>query len=446
MERPLKARLGAARLMLMQQTAGSPTHKAVSGIQCAAIVDLVHTQSLGPEVKAEICQLALAMPWADGDLDKLLSQLASGDHPIQQRRRASQDWTAIMSYGDAAFWSRMTSAATPKDEKLHVVLELAIGLGLRLPSEPSVKLLCSLWMASAEAPATLAGYTSQQKAVLYKYTKDTFRRLVRGRRDPPTWMTALPVSPSALQREAPYIWRSRYAAGDPVPAAIDTNMVHELNGTYTCRGGVIKHLPQQAAVTPEGRMVEYMMDRLMGGGMQHGSSDIHLQMQGQMQGRGRQPRSLASLQSFEVPPSTLQPVEVPPNTVQLALPPMPLVEEVSPSASERTQFAHGLGPAAGGVQSLLHAFGQRDVDKAAAAAAQRVRKRPAAAAFAPAPLAILPQPAPAAIADAVDVPHGPAAIPGEPWMGLYGCSKCRGSHSGCRQCKLASFKGRRWQR
>ena len=29
---------------------------------------------------------------------------------------------------------------------------------------------------------------------------------------------------------------------------------------------------------------------------------------------------------------------------------------------------------------------------------------------------------------------------------LLGCSKCRGSHSGCVQCRDAKYSGKRWQR
>ena len=53
-DRALKARIGAARLLLLEHGSGS-SHKAVSAIQMAAILDMVSTQKLTNIDKSAVC-------------------------------------------------------------------------------------------------------------------------------------------------------------------------------------------------------------------------------------------------------------------------------------------------------------------------------------------------------------------------------------------------------
>ena len=161
MDRALKARIGTARLLLQEHSSG-PSHKAVSAIQMAAILDMVSTQKLTNIDKSAVCEMVLEVNWYEGHLDKLLGELAEdADEPRKAKRRQLQDFMAIAMYGSRQFWDRMMAESTGKDEKLSLLIGLCISLGLRLPSEPTFKLLCSLWMFMSETREQLMNFRKQ---------------------------------------------------------------------------------------------------------------------------------------------------------------------------------------------------------------------------------------------------------------------------------------------
>ena len=51
-----------------------------------------------------------------------------------------------MFYGTDTEWDVLTSQSNPSLTKLELIVQLAIGLGMRCPSEPTLKLLCLWWM------------------------------------------------------------------------------------------------------------------------------------------------------------------------------------------------------------------------------------------------------------------------------------------------------------
>ena len=119
MDRALRARIGAARILLEGHNGGS-SHKAVSAIQMAAILDMVATQKLNSSEKAEVCELMLEATRYDGDLPKVLGELAE-DVGWRRRvkRRTQQDFEAIMMYGNRPFWDRMMSKLRGKTGNCH---------------------------------------------------------------------------------------------------------------------------------------------------------------------------------------------------------------------------------------------------------------------------------------------------------------------------------------
>ena len=86
MDRGLKARIGAARVLLQEHGSGS-SHKAVSAIQMAAILDMVSTQKLTNIDKSAVCEMVLEVNWYEGHLDKMLGELAED---ADERRRVKR--------------------------------------------------------------------------------------------------------------------------------------------------------------------------------------------------------------------------------------------------------------------------------------------------------------------------------------------------------------------
>lgn len=76
MHRALRARLGAARLVLEEHT-GHEAHAIVSRVQAAAVCEAVkHCSELSPEARAELVDLVLRMQWHAKDSMPILELLA----------------------------------------------------------------------------------------------------------------------------------------------------------------------------------------------------------------------------------------------------------------------------------------------------------------------------------------------------------------------------------
>ena len=70
-------RVGAARLLLTEHE-GKRTHVTVSKIQTAAVISLLAATTLTPDEQVEALEKIALVPWADGDLDAILTSLSLG--------------------------------------------------------------------------------------------------------------------------------------------------------------------------------------------------------------------------------------------------------------------------------------------------------------------------------------------------------------------------------
>ena len=508
MDRALKARIGTARLLLQEHGSGS-SHKAVSAIQMAAILDMVSTQKLTNIDKSAVCEMVLEINWYEGHLDKLLGELAEdADEPRRAKRRQLQDFMAIAMYGSRQFWDQMMAESTGKDAKLSLLIGLCISLGLRLPSEPTFKLLCSLWMFMSETREQLVNFSKQQKTVLLFHVKSEFIKVKRQSPEPHMWVPVLPLSPAAFQREFHTLYAARFAEGsDPIPAPFDTRAVHELNSTYTCRGGSAKTQTNINIGCTSGseRLLETLLDRVLpaiakvpqplityvdrppvgGNAVASLAGKRNLGSMACFAGQSLQKQlSMESVaddaSSFGSPIVPRVPEDEGAAELAIVLSTPAAVPRIFPSAPEPAVRESS----SGGVARLLSMLHSRDVDKKEEKRA--ARKRPASAALTGGDEDDLEgddEDVAAAFAEtAVEEESGAAAgevgasddgatikgtckgkrkavakaMAGEVGAGKagatdafgmqLGCSKCRGLPRGCAKCRDPSFTGRRFQR
>ena len=76
------------------------------------------------------------MKWHGPDMQTVLASLSEGvPAPLSKKRRCQQNFDAVHNYGTATFWATVLEESTPSSGKLNSIMQLAIGVGLRLPSE-----------------------------------------------------------------------------------------------------------------------------------------------------------------------------------------------------------------------------------------------------------------------------------------------------------------------
>ena len=229
------ARLQAADRLLLQH-AGGIHHERVSSLQRAALVEMMSTCRLSAEARAEASVLALGMKFFGDDLSHVLAALESSvSEPLQKRRRCLQDFQAILQYWTADEWAELRDPEVSSDMKLSKVVDRCIGLGLRCPSEPSLKMMCSQWLfMSEEKPESL---DRCQKQELLKFTKGVFDKAKKRAPECSSHIMKLPISPTKFLEQFPALFRVVFPdALHPIPPPIATANFRIFHDSYGCRG------------------------------------------------------------------------------------------------------------------------------------------------------------------------------------------------------------------
>jgi hypothetical protein len=248
--RALTTRVGACRLLLEQHPEGSVIHKALSGLQSAAICEMIASTEMTAEIRSEVSTRVVQVKWGcSDDCTAILAALTSNTPtlPAGKRRRLQQDYCNIVQYGAGWFWEQMATDI-PSTSKLHMLLSLALSLGCRLPSEHTVKLFCSIWLAVSESREELLKMTMAQKKVMLNHVKSSWETHRKAAADPPQWITVLPDTPLLMLRDFASMYHAHFR-GDQVPVSpsIDLKELMTLNMSYSCRGGARSVVPMHGS-------------------------------------------------------------------------------------------------------------------------------------------------------------------------------------------------------
>ena len=112
-----------------------------------------------------------------------------------QQRRPTQDFTGILSFIPEGLYSLLSSPNCEQEERRTAILEFAVGLGLRCPSERTMALLTAM----EQYRCTGQFVNSFQLHSALESTKAAFRRLVRGAADPNPFMVRASASSFATR-------------------------------------------------------------------------------------------------------------------------------------------------------------------------------------------------------------------------------------------------------
>ncbi len=235
MNRGIKARLGAARLLL-EDHVGTDSHAVVSRTQAAAVCDLIQRSPLTNEFRAEVVDIALKIQWHGHDSSMVLNSLSPPDAlPPNKRRRQQQDYSTLLAFGTQQTWDVLMSDRDSSEVKLEAIIQMAIGLGMRCPTEPTLKFCASFWAVVSEK--SLARLQPIQKHTLKQHFKQHYDRARELAPDPVAYLHKLPASPLLLLQNFPVLYKQHYKGDTPVDPSVDPKLVFEFDMTYSCRGG-----------------------------------------------------------------------------------------------------------------------------------------------------------------------------------------------------------------
>jgi hypothetical protein len=289
--RDVKARIGAARLILEGQQVGTSTYNKMSSLQSLAVAETIKaaTVPLSAVDIADIAETAARVPWASTDVDIILDALrrrhGACEAPAAKKRRVQQDFRAFIYFFDSNQWSKLMASGTGKEFKLQSTLTHLLKLGMRTPSEPSLKLLASFWLCCTESEDYLEGMDGNQKGAVLQYVKHEFDSVRRAApTDPVIWFDVLP-SPIDFLSQHSVAFKTLFPDTIPVPpAASFHDVLMKVDMSFGCRGGRSRgsghsapgRLADSACPTPMSvmqNMVQVMTSMLM---RQNGVSSVPL--------------------------------------------------------------------------------------------------------------------------------------------------------------------------
>jgi len=190
--------------------------------------------------RADLSVAVLGLKWYGDGATSLLQTLSPPETSLAmqlKRRRVNQAYESIIRYGTEEWWQDMTGH-NAQTVKLGLLIMLTIRLGLRCPTEPSLKFICSLWLVCGDASA-LQTMTAQQKHVYLQHVKAEFDVQRRLAPVPIEYLPKLPDSPIAMLTGHPLLYRHAFPEGSAGPVEPQVSLVEVLrfDQTYGCRGG-----------------------------------------------------------------------------------------------------------------------------------------------------------------------------------------------------------------
>ena len=245
MDRLLKARVGAAR-MVLKSIADPEARTITSRVQAAAICELASSEpgigSLSSESRANLVCLASDAPWAPGDLVLVLKALSppvpsggGGAPSAKKQRSTTQVWApAILGYFPANFWDDLNDCGNWINAQ-DLLISFVLSLGGRCLSEPTSKCLTSLSLLFTDSNAKLLPIATKE-AAFHKFKRELKKR-TRPMAKPSTWIEQLPPSPMELKRTDPELFDLVYAQNPPVAAKINLGQLMVVDSSFHCRGG-----------------------------------------------------------------------------------------------------------------------------------------------------------------------------------------------------------------
>jgi hypothetical protein len=235
------SRLFVSRLLLEEHKATPPVAKKLSELQSGAVAAMVASATLTAAEQVDLATMAASIPWAnEADIDRVLAAfIVQSPLPPGKRRRSQQDFSMVHHFLTEGMWTAMLEPSTPADIKLTAILGHLIKLGMRCPTEPTIKWVTSLWLVCSTDPVELGRMSVVDKAVKFRNVKVHFDGIRKRAIDPPEWIGVLPSKPVELLRDYPLVFKTAFPGGaSPGPPGVNIEMISGLDMSYSCRGGL----------------------------------------------------------------------------------------------------------------------------------------------------------------------------------------------------------------
>ena len=397
---------------LLATLEGQPCLDSVAQGQCETFLASLGNVSLTVAHASALSELVAKAAWPAKLSSQMLQAIAehtSTAPALGSYRSMLQNWEYINQYITMEGWHCLSAHSVSHEGKLHLLLDLAIALGLRWPTEASMQMVATLHKISCEGPeqVKLLGYDEKLQAV--RHVKRIFHRKISGLPPPLHHVANLHATSAAFKAEFPQVYASVYKASEPVISPIPEHIMRELQYSFPMRStkkvapttAQMNELLLQQVLQMAGRALGLSGEHCFGGGSS--KDPLRIQML-------TPPPQLPVTHLQQLPAPTPEPT---PQKEQLTPP--------TPEPPQRPVAQLTLPPA----KSLATPKGPKptveevtqDILKGMAEKADEHKGKSKATAK----------------ANSKAQPEPKATV--KPTITKLGCSKCRYARNGCAQCK-----------
>ena len=245
----------------MVEAEGQPHYENMSQIQATAISDVCSAdRSLNSDSKSSLAEAIVTVRWAKPEHAELvLSMLAAPDAKGTKRgrrRRDNQDFRFLYLYLSEDAWKGLLAPGNSSDAKLQAILQHVLRLGLRLPTEPCSKMMCSLWLLVSCEPDELNAMDNVTKAIKFHRVKHEFNGLRQKSPDPVLWVDTLPENPCDYVAKYKALYDVAFNGRSPCAPHISGDILQAFDMSYTCRGGMKQYRGVNFSATGSGGLAQ----------------------------------------------------------------------------------------------------------------------------------------------------------------------------------------------
>jgi len=191
------------------------------GLVVSTIVSLFTGSAAMPaDALAGLCAEILGMKWFGNDHTVILDAMRpqSTTLPPGKRRRSQQHWSPqILGYATRQDHELLSNPDIAAHIKIDRIINVCMDLGLRCPSEQTMKYICSWWQVVSHSPSALGQLSTFDKMNFLATAKRQFDLCRRRAPEPYRFCERLPVDPVEFLRDIPELYRCKYRSDAEVP-------------------------------------------------------------------------------------------------------------------------------------------------------------------------------------------------------------------------------------
>lgn len=223
----------------MQGISGTSALPQMSSLQSASVAQDIINGKFSAEETLKIAEAVAQIPWAtEADRDRILKQLVVEEPANKAGRRSQQNWLAMHNYFSAEQWSGFLDPAIPSEVKQTSIIAHLFRMGLRLPSEATMKWICSFWTLISTDAQELPRIDLMTKSLRLRNLKSKLESFRRKAEEPVQWVQTLPADPTEFCRDFKTLYTTAFAQSLPVRSEISVDLLTGFDMSYGCRGGL----------------------------------------------------------------------------------------------------------------------------------------------------------------------------------------------------------------